>query len=554
MLKSLIVENYALIDRLEISLDPALNIITGETGAGKSILLGALGLLMGGKNDGTATKDNTKSCVVEGTFSIGMLNLEPLFEANDWEYEEVITLRRVITASGKSRSFIGDIPVSLSELKILSERLIDIHSQHQNQILSNEEFRISAIDLLYDSKSLLAKYLGEYNTLQSLRAKLRTAEEVAASARRDEEWITHQVEELTAANLRIGESEEAEAELKILENSELITQNFEAFTARMEQDDEGGILVALRASQKEMQQIAKSFPDAADYAERLGSVVAELKDMYSSISASSESIEADPERLSKLSSRIDTIYSLCQKHRAADLAELIEIRDRYAAQLGAILGSDEEITRLKKEIKECEGSTSKLSAKITESRRKVAPIFEKSICKTLKQLGMEQARFTVQIRESKATPLGSDAIDFLFSSVEGKSPQPVERIASGGEISRVMLALKVLLAEKMSLPTIIFDEIDTGVSGRIADAMGEIIEELSRKMQVIDITHLPQVASKGNSHFVVYKEGGRTNITRLSKEERVQQIATMLSGSVITDAAVEQAQFLLGGHCKAAKF
>ncbi len=546
MLKSLIVENYALIDRLELSLDPALNIITGETGAGKSILLGALGLLMGGKNDGTATKDNTKSCVVEGTFSIGMLNLETLFEANDWDYEEEISIRRIITASGKSRSFIGDIPVSLSDLKILSERLIDIHSQHQNQILSSEEFRISAIDLLYDSKPLLTKYLGEYNTLQSLRARLRAAEEEAASARRDEEWITHQVEELTVANLRIGESEEAEAELKILENSELITQSFEAFISRMEQDDESGVLVALRASQKEMQQIAKSFPDAADYAERLGGVLAELKDMYSSISASSESIEADPERLAKLSGRIDMIYSLCQKHRATNLAELIEIRDKYAAQLGTILGSDEYIAELKQRIKECEASTSKLANKITESRQKVAPIFEKSICKTLQQLGMEQARFIVQITNNKQlTPSGADNIDFLFSSVEGKSPQPVERIASGGEISRVMLALKVLLAERMSLPTIIFDEIDTGVSGRIADAMGEIIEELSRKMQVIDITHLPQVASKGESHFVVYKEGGRTNITRLSKEDRVRQIATMLSGSVITDAAIEQARFLL---------
>ncbi len=546
MLQSLTVENYALIDRLEMALDPALNIITGETGAGKSILLGALGLLMGGKNDGAATKDNTKSCVVEGQFSIGVLGLKELFDANDWEYEEEISIRRVITASGKSRSFIGDIPVSLSELKELSDKLIDIHSQPQNQILSDENFRISALDLLYDSKSLLASYLGEFNQLQSLHAELRRVEEIAASARRDQEWITHQVEELTAANLRLGESEEAEAELKILENAELIGQTFGTFIARMESDDESGILVALRNSQKEMQQIAKSYPEAADYAERLGGTLAELKDMYSSISASSEAIEADPERLAKLSNRIDTIYSLCQKHRAADLAELIEVRDKYAAQLGTILGSDEEISKLKARIEECEQSAKKLATTITEKRKKAAPTFEKSICKTLKRLGMEQARFTIQITNRKQlTPSGNDEINFLFSSVEGKTPQPIEKIASGGEISRVMLALKALLAEKMSLPTIIFDEIDTGVSGRIADAMGEIIEELSQKMQVIDITHLPQVASKGESHFVVFKEGGRTNITRLSTQERVQQIATMLSGSVVTEAAVEQAKLLL---------
>ncbi len=546
MLQSLTVENYALIDRLEMSLDPALNIITGETGAGKSILLGALGLLMGSKNDGAATKDNTKSCVVEGIFSIENLNLKSLFEENDWEYEPVISIRRVITASGKSRSFIGDIPVSLTELRTLSDKLIDIHSQHQNLILSDENFRISSLDLLYDSKPLLTKYLSEYNTLQSLRAELRTIEEIAASARRDQEWIAHQVEELTAANLRLGESEEAEAELKILENAELISQSFEAFLARMDSDDERGVLIALKSSQKEMRQIAKSLPEAAEYAERLESALAELKDMYSSISASISSIEADPERLAKLSDRIDTIYSLCQKHRAADLAELIEIRDRYSEQLGKILGSDEQINDLKKRIKECEESAMNLALMIHEKRQKAAPSFEKQICKTLKRLGMEQARFIVQISNTKQlTPSGNNAINFLFSSVETKSPQPVERIASGGEISRVMLALKALLAERMSLPTIIFDEIDTGVSGRIADAMGEIIEELSHKMQVVDITHLPQVASKGESHFVVYKEGGHTNITRLSNEERVRQIATMISGSIVTDAAVEQAKFLL---------
>ncbi|MFI3248200.1 MAG: DNA repair protein RecN [Rikenellaceae bacterium] len=546
MLQSLTVDNYALIDHLEMTLDSALNIITGETGAGKSILLGALGLLMGGKNDGAATKDNTKSCVVEGIFSIGELDLKSLFEENDWEYESEISIRRIITASGKSRSFIGDIPVSLSELKLLSDRLIDIHSQHQNLVLSNEEFRISSLDLLYDSKPLLQSYLNEYNALQSMKAELRSLEEAAASARRDQEWLTHQVEELTAANLRLGESEEAEAELKILENAESIGQIFGTFATRMESDDDSGILVALRTSQKEMQQISKNYPDAVDYAERLGSVLAELKDMYSSISAASESIEADPERLAKLSSRIDAIYSLCQKHRVSDLAELIEVRDRYRAQLGAILGSDEQIAKLKESIAECERRTKSAAAQISEKRKKASPIFEKNIYKTLKHLGMEQARFIVQISDAKQfTTNGADNVDFLFSSVEGKTPQPVEKIASGGEISRVMLALKVLLAEKMSLPTIIFDEIDTGVSGRIADAMGEIIEELSQKMQVVDITHLPQVASKGDSHFVVYKDGGRTNITRLTEEERVQQIATMISGSVITDAAIEQAKFLL---------
>ncbi len=547
MLESLTVENYALIEQLEIVLSPELNIITGETGAGKSILLGALGLLMGGKNDGAATRDNTKSCVVEGQFMIGGLGLKPLFEEQDWEYEEAVTIRRVITASGKSRSFVGDIPVSLNELKLLSNKLIDIHSQHQNQILSSEEFRIHALDLMYDgSQELLSKYSGEYKQLIALRSELRRVEEIAASAKRDQEWLTHQVEELTVANLRLGEAEEAEAELKILENAEQINQILSTFLQRMDGDDEGGVLLALRNSQRELQQISRDYPAAAEYADRVGSVLAELKDMNSSIGDECEHIESDPERLDKLTARLDTIYSLCQKHRAADLTELITIRDRYTEQLSTILGSDEQITALQKRISQCEDNTLKIASDISRKRRKAVPLFERGIMQILTRLGMEQARFTVEVSGSKdLRESGNNMVDFLFSSVAGKSPQPLEKIASGGEISRVMLALKAMVSQRMELPTIIFDEIDTGVSGRIADAMGEIICELSQTMQVIDITHLPQVASKGDSHFVVFKDGGHTNISKLSEEQRIEHIAMMISGSKITPAAIEQAKILL---------
>ncbi len=547
MLESLTVENYALIDRLEMSLSGELNIITGETGAGKSILLGALGLLLGGKNDGTATKDNTKSCIVEGIFSIGGLGLKPIFDRYDWEYEEQISIRRVITASGKSRSFVGDIPVSLSELKSLSDKLICIHSQHQNQTLADEVFRITSVDQLYDGAAALHNdYITDYNRLKSLRHELQQLEDVAAKAKRDQEWLTHQVEELTAANLRLGESEEAEAELLILENSEQISQVLATFAQRMDGDDDSGVLIALKSSEKEMQQIGKSYPAAAEYAERLTSVLAELKDMNQSIMAECESIDANPERLEQLSTRIDTIYSLCQKHRAKDLEELIEVRDKYSEQLSMILGSDEQIKQIKKSIAECEKSALQKAHAIGDARRKAAPIFAAGVVRILQRLGMEQARFVVEIRDTKVLmESGVDAVDFLFSSVEGKTPQPISRIASGGEISRVMLAIKALLSQRVELPTIIFDEIDTGVSGRIADAMGEIICELSQTMQVIDITHLPQVASKGESHFVVYKESGRTNITKLTAEQRVEQIATMISGSHTTNAALEQARILL---------
>ncbi|MFI3306028.1 MAG: DNA repair protein RecN [Rikenellaceae bacterium] len=547
MLRSLRVENYALIDALQMELDPSLNIITGETGAGKSILLGALGMLLGAKNDGAATRDNTKSCVIEGLFSVESLGLESLFDEMDWEYEEEVTIRRVITAGGKSRSFVGDIPVSLNDLKVLSSRLIDIHSQHQNQVLSDERFRVNALDTLYDSNDIINKYRDSYTSLQELRAELRAVEEIAASARRDEEWLTHQVEELTAAKLRAGESEEAEARLQLLENSEAICGALSTLAESLDGDTEQAIIISLKVCEKELSSVARSMPAAAEYAVRLASVIEELKDLKVSAVDDMERIESNPEELAKLNDRINTIYSLCQKHRARDLAELIEVRDRYCEQLSTIHNSDDRIASLKTKIADCESVTKSIAAAITKSRRAAAPAFAQSICRTLHRLGMEQARFEVAV-----TPLGrlgesgSDGVEFLFSSVEGRTLQGVEKIASGGEISRVMLALKSLLAERGDLPTIIFDEIDTGVSGRIAESMGEIISELSQRMQVIDITHLPQVASKGESHFVVYKDGGRTNIQRLTAAERIDHIATMLSGSTITEAALSQAKILLG--------
>ncbi len=549
MLTTLSVENYALIEHLEMSLDGSLNIITGETGAGKSILLGALGLLLGAKNDGTATADNTKSCVIEGVFAVAGLELEELFTQMDWEWEEHISIRRVITAAGKSRSFVGDIPVSLSDLKRLSSKLIDIHSQHQNQILEEESFRIKVVDSLYDSAEPYTQYIQAFQSLTSLRGELQQVEQIAASAKRDEEWLTHQVEELTAAALREGEQEEAEAELNILENAESIREVLANFTLKMDSDDEGGVLISLRTSEREMESISKHYPAAADYAERLRSVIAELKDMNSSVAQDCDSVEADPQRLNALSDRIDTLYSLCKKHRAESITELIEIRDRYSEQLLTILNSDDRIAELRRRITKEEQRVRECGARITKLRRSVAPQIEQAICTTLSRLGMSEAQLRVEITAKREPAIdGCDQIEFLFSSVQSKSLQRVEKIASGGEISRLMLAIKSLLAEHTLLPTIIFDEIDTGVSGRIADAMGEIIAEMSRRRQIVDITHLPQVASKGDSHFVVYKESGRTNITKLTAPERINAIATMLSGESVTTAAIKQAEILLSNH------
>lgn len=546
MLRRLSVENYVLIDKLEMELDPHLNIITGETGAGKSILLGALGLLLGAKNDGAAMKDGERNCVIEGVFDLAGEGMEPFFEENDLDYAAETTITRMITPAGKSRAFINDIPVQLAQLRELGTRLIDIHSQHQNLILSSEEFRTSALDTVAGNGELLAQYAVQYAQLTELRRKLAALREAAESGRRDEEWLRFQTEELTAANLRAGEQAQIESELTILENADRIGETLTTLRNAFD-TDETGILTLLKNSENDLLRIREYFPSAADYAARLHSVLEELKDINNAVADDSERVDADPAQLSKLSTRLDALYALQQKHRVSSEAELIAVRDEYADKLAAITHSDEEIAAAEKQLGTAELKTTALADKLHKAREKAAPAFEKHILATLAKLGMPETVFSVTLRPlDSLSRTGRDGVEFLFTANRNAKPQPVERIASGGELSRVMLAIKALLAERMKLPTVIFDEIDTGVSGRIADAMGEIIEALATTMQVVDITHLPQVASKGTAHFVVYKRDGRTDITRLTDKERITEIAKMLSGSRITDAALEQARILLG--------
>ena len=558
MLRRLSVENYVLIDKLEMELDPHLNIITGETGAGKSILLGALGLLLGAKNDGSAMKDAARNCVVEGTFDLSGRDMEAFFAGNDLDYAPETTVTRMITPAGKSRAFINDLPVQLAQLREFGTHLIDIHSQHQNLILSSEEFRTSALDTVAGNGELLAQYAAQYTRLTELRRRLAALREAAAGGRRDEEWLRFQSEELTAANLREGEQAAIEEELAVLENADRIGEVLTTLRNALDAD-ETGMLTLLKNSENDLTRIREHFPAAGEYAARLHSVLEELKDIYNAAAADSERLDADPERLAKLAARLDALYALQQKHRVASETELIAARDRYAAQLAAIVHGDEEIAAAEKVhllpdhgwsmhgTLEAAQKAGALADRLYKARAKAAPAFEKQILATLAQLGMPETVFKVTL-----TPLpdlgrtGRDGVAFLFSANRNATPQSVERIASGGELSRVMLALKALLARRMQLPTVIFDEIDTGVSGRIADAMGEIIESLSATLQVVDITHLPQVASKGTAHFVVYKRDGRTGITRLTDEERITEIAKMLSGSRITDAAIAQARILLG--------
>ena len=546
MLRRLSVENYALIDKLEMELDPHLNIITGETGAGKSILLGALGLLLGAKNDGAAMKDAARNCTVEGTFDLAGCGLEAFFAENDLDYAAETTLTRIITPAGKSRAFVNDVPVQLAQLRELGTRLIDIHSQHQNLILSSEEFRTSALDTVAGDGDLLAQYAAQYARMSDLRRELASLREAAERGRRDEEWLRFQCDELTAAVLRAGEQAELEEELAVLENADRIGEALTGLRNALD-SDETGVLSQLKNAENALGHLREHYPTAGEFADRLHAVLEELKDIDASATAASERVDADPERLAKRSARLDALIALQQKYRVADEAELIALRDRSAAQLAAIVHSGEEIAAAERALQEATAAAEALADRLHKAREKAAGGFEKEILATLDKLGLSETIFQVALTpHPELDRTGRDQVQFLFTANARMTPQPVERIASGGELSRVMLALKALLARRMQLPTIIFDEIDTGVSGRIADAMGEIIESLAASMQVVDITHLPQVASKGSAHFVVYKRNGHTEITRLSDDDRIAEIAKMLSGSQITQAAVAQARILLG--------
>ena len=544
MLRRLSVENYALIEQLELELDPHLNIITGETGAGKSILLGALSLLLGAKNEGSATKDATKSCKVEGLFDLSGLQLEPFFEENELDYETETTLTRTITPAGKSRSFINDVPVQLSLMRELGSRLVDIHSQHQNLILSSEEFRTSALDTVAGNGALLADYTTRYTALQEARRRLTALQQEAEAGRKNEEWLRFQSEELEAARLIAGEQTELEAELAILENADKIGELFTTLRNAFN-EEQTGILSRLKEGEQGMLQIRGHYAPAAAYAARLRSVLEELKDMTRSIAAESERIDTDPERLQTKTARLDLLLSLQQKHRCQNEEELIALRDRVRRELAAITHADEAIKAAEEAVQEAQKATLEAATTLHNARQAAAPAFAERIIETLRQLGMADTQFVVRLTDREPTPTGMDGVEFLFTANRTTSLQPIERIASGGELSRVMLSLKALLAESMQLPTILFDEIDTGVSGRIADAMGKIIARLSQQMQVVDITHLPQVASKGECHFVVYKSEGRTHLRRLTSEERTTEIAKMLSGAEITEAALSQARILL---------
>ena len=544
MLRRLVVENYALIEHLEIEFDSSLNIITGETGAGKSILMGALALLLGAKNDNSAIKDNSRACVVEGEFDLEGCALEGLFEELDIEYDRLSTIRRTISPSGKSRAFINDQPVQLTELKEVGSYLIDIHSQHQNLILTSPAFRLQALDAVAKNEALLAQYAAIFRNLAEAKRHLSTLRDNAKRNGDEEEWLRHQVEELSSASLRIGEREELEQELRTLENADSVIEAL-GEACHLINDEQIGILGSLRDAERAIRKAGENYSMSAEVAERLHSVAVELRDIEHTLSYDLERIDNNPERGEQVAERLDLIYSLQHKHRVESEEELLQILNRYSEQLHSIESSEEDIANAEAEVARLEGEACALADTLHARREEIAPQFAESVTEILKNVGMATAHFSIALHKGNLTDKGYDTAEYLFSANEGVAPRPIEKIASGGELSRVMLALKAVLAQHLALPTIIFDEIDTGVSGRTANDVGDIIARLSESMQVIDITHSPQVASKGQRHFLVYKEQSRSNIRPLSAEERVEEIAKMLSGDTITEAALAQAKHLL---------
>jgi DNA repair protein RecN (Recombination protein N) len=557
MLSRLSISNYVLIDSLEISFPEGLIIITGQTGAGKSILLGALSLLTGAKADASQISGGAESCVVEAEFTLEQDDerLRGLLEANEVEWNEGnLIIRRVIHKSGRSRSFVNDSPVQLSLLSELAASLVDIHSQHKSLILTDKHFQLSALDLYAKDGGTLAECREAFAKLRSLNAELEEARGRFEELSKNRQYNEAQFSQLEAAKLRDGELEELEQEQKALANAEEIKENLCAAEGALSpQEGSGeipGVSEALRESARRLQKIADYIPAAQGLADRLESSRIELDDIISEISELNSGIDVSAERLQTVEDRMSLLYELMKKHGCQNIAELIETRDRYSEDLGDSSALEEKIAELQKAAGEAQKQYDAVSQKLSKLRKAAAQPFSAAVEQSLKFLELERACFRVEISQAAPAADGCDAVSFLFSA-SGKNPVDVARCASGGELSRIMLSLKAMMAGLTQMPTMIFDEIDTGVSGSVADKMGKMICELGKKMQVFAITHLPQVAAKGDVHYLVSKsmveESGdfRSSITQLDPQGRVMELARMLSGSDITPEAVANAKTLL---------
>ncbi|MCR5131210.1 MAG: DNA repair protein RecN [Prevotella sp.] len=550
MLKHLYIKNFTLIDELNIEFRPGFSVITGETGAGKSIILGALGLLLGNRADNKLIRTGAERCTIEAHFDLSRYDFESFFTENELDYDETdCIVRREITANGKSRAFINDSPVSLAQMRELGEQLVDVHSQHQNLLLRKENFQLSVIDIIATNNKEREAYSKSFSAYQQAKTQLNELRQKLQDSRDNEEFLRFQHKELDEARLTTGEQEELEQQSEIMSHAEEIKSTlYEADTILS--TDENGIIGRLRSLKSSLSDIVGVLPAAEELQNRIESSYIELKDISEEISDQLEKVDFDPKQLEEVNDRLDTIYTLQQKFHVSSIDELIEIRDNLSAQLAQIDNSDEELAEQEKLVEQLQKLCADNATKLTSTRTKAAQVVEKQMKKRLVPLGIPNVRFEVQLSEKPLSADGADKVSFLFSANTSTALLPVSEVASGGEIARVMLSLKAMISGAVKLPTIIFDEIDTGVSGRVAEQMAAIMKEMGEaERQVISITHLPQIAAMGTTHYKVMKQelsaGTQTRMTLLSPEERVQEIAQMLSGSNISAAAIDNAKALL---------
>ncbi len=549
MLRNLTIDNYALIDRLDIDFDDGLSVITGETGAGKSIILGALSLVLGSRADSKVALDASSKCVVEATFDVEPYRLEALFDELDVDYSASTIVRREILPNGKSRAFVNDTPVGLQQLRTLTSRLIDIHSQHENLMLSNTDFQLDIVDTLADTADDLHQYTDLFNRYRDTRQQLRNLRDESDRFLAEKDYIEHQLSELVAANLVDGEQQSLEEEQNLINHSQEVIETLSSIIASLD-GEESGVLSLLKSASTHIGRLEKYINRASEFADRINSSFVELKDIASELSSIIESTEFSEQRKIFVDDRLNLIYSLQQKHRVASVTDLIDIQNDFARRLDLIENFDDRISSLQTQIDELEKQLSAAAEHLSERRRAVGSLIEQKTETMLHELGMPNGRFEVSFSVTHDfTSRGRDKIEFLFSANKNRSPQPVAEIASGGEISRLMLVIKSLVAASQALPTIIFDEIDTGISGEIARKMGEIMQTMSASMQVVAITHLPQIASKGKTHYKVFKdESGETTQTRiacLTADERIVEIAEMIAGKNPSRSALDSARELL---------
>lgn len=553
MLKKLDIRNFTLIDHLEMALYPGFSVITGETGAGKSIVIGAIGLLLGNRADAKQVKRGCDKCIIEATFDLSIYHsdvLKDFFEDNDLDYEpEECLLRREVNANGKSRAFINDTPVTLALMRELGEQLIDVHSQHQNLLLSKEDFQLNVVDIIARDRQQLADYRAAFAEYRSAQRRLEELREQIATSRDNEDFLRFQQKELSEANLASGEQEQLEQEAELMSHAEDIKRALHEADYGLSGDDTG-IVNLTRSIAAQLRSVADVYPEAQELAERLESCFVELKDISQEIASKVDDVEYDPQRFNLITQRLDTIYTLQQKFHVQTVGELLDRLNGINAQLDNIDNSDEELQELERSVEKLHAVCVEKAVVLTDMRRKSATVVEQELSKLLVPLGIPKVRFKVEVSPADLSTNGADKVMFLFSANSSTDMQPVSQVASGGEIARVMLSLKAMISKAIGLPTIIFDEIDTGVSGRVAEQMAHIMRDMGKaNRQVLCITHLPQIAAAGSTHYKVAKQeteqGTVSTMTQLSDEQRITEIAQMLSGSDVSQAAVDNAKSLL---------